>query len=246
MNGIDNLYHFNNMKRHRKFELYSEKVLSDLGYTNINVTRDVADWGADVFCCKDGKRFVGQVKMYGTSKTKISRKDVMELYGVMAYFDCNGSFFLYNGKRTSEAILAAEKLNIDWIEVNYLDMEEPLAEEALPSDITIDQVWDIYIRPLAGKTLVNSLGFENKILEISDAYILKESANGNRTKVKKDLFKWIIDRIRHYGIANAIDLRNEFHSQNSSFVTLVFAKIPIFRVSYNPRRIEFENKYQDN
>ena len=48
---------------------------------NIDVTRGVADWGADVFCEKDGVKYVGQVKMYGTSKTKISRKDVMELYG---------------------------------------------------------------------------------------------------------------------------------------------------------------------
>lgn len=81
------------MKRHRSFELCSAKILEGMGYVNIDVTRGVADWGADVFCEKDGVKYVGQVKMYGTSKTKISRKDVMELYGVMAYFDCQGAFF---------------------------------------------------------------------------------------------------------------------------------------------------------
>ena len=66
-----------NMKRYRKFELFAGKILADRGFTNIDVTRGVADWGADVFCEKDGKKYVGQVKIYGSSKTKISRKDVM-------------------------------------------------------------------------------------------------------------------------------------------------------------------------
>ena len=118
------------MKRHRSFELCSAKILEGMGYVNIDVTRGVADWGADVFCEKDGVKYVGQVKMYGTSKTKISRKDVMELYGVMAYFDCQGAFFLYSGKRTPEALRAAEKLGIEWYEVNHMDLDEELDKDS--------------------------------------------------------------------------------------------------------------------
>lgn len=231
------------MKRHRNFELYSAKILAEMGYTNIDVTRGVADWGADVFCEKDGMKYVGQVKMYGTSKTKISRKDVMELYGVMAYFDCQGAFFLYSGKRTKEAIQVASKLDIQWYEVNHMEMDEELEDDAIPSEVTIDYVWDRFVRPLEGMSFVNTQGFENKVIEVNDAYILKESDKGNRSKVKKDLFKWILDRIRHYGFAEAIDLRNEFHSQASSFVTLIFAQIPMFTVTYNPRRIEFNKDF---
>lgn len=97
---------------------------------------------------------------------------------------------------------------------------------------------------MEGNSFVNSQGFENKVLKVTDAYILKESANGKQSKVKKDLFKWIIDRIRHYGFAQAIDLRNEFHSQASSFVTLIFAQIPMFKVTYNPRCIKFNDQYK--
>lgn len=232
------------MKRHRSFELNSSKVLIEMGYVNIDVTRGVADWGADVFCEKDGIKYVGQIKMYGTSKTKISRKDVMELYGVMAYFDCQGAFFLYSGKRTNEAILVAEKLGIKWYEVNHMDFDEKLDEEAIPKEVTIEFIWNIFIRSLEGNSFVNSQGFENKVLKVTDAYILKESANGKQSKVKKDLFKWIVDRIRHYGFAQAIDLRNEFHSQASSFVTLIFAQIPMFKVTYNPRCIKFNDQYK--
>ena len=99
-----------------------------------------------------------------------------------------------------------------------------------------------------GGTLVltngeDGVNVENKVIQVTDAYILKESEKGNQLKVKKDLFKWIVDRIRHYGFAEAIDLRNEFHTQASSFVTLIFAQIPMFKVTYNPRRIEFNNDY---
>lgn len=231
------------MKRHRHFELSSARVLENMGYANIDVTRGVADWGADVFCEKDGMKYVGQMKMYGTSKTKISRKDVMELYGVKAYFDCQGAFFLYSGKRTKEAILAAEKLGIIWHEVNHMDLDEKLDDDAIPQEITIDYIWDRFIRPLEGQSFVNTKGLENKVKQVEDAYILKESAEGKTSEVKKDLFKWVIDRIRHYGFADAGDLRNEFHTQASSFVTLIFAQIPMFKVTYNPRRIEINNEY---
>ena len=41
-----------NMKRHRQFELFAGTFLEGKGFTNIDVTRGVADWGADVFCEK--------------------------------------------------------------------------------------------------------------------------------------------------------------------------------------------------
>lgn len=229
------------MKRTRQFEFYAAKVLEERGYSDIDVTRGVADWGADLFCTKDGKRYVGQVKMYGGCRTKISRKDVMELYGVMKYFDCQGCFFVYNGQITGEAEIAAEKLGVGWIEADYMPMDQPLENSVMSDSPSFEDIWNQYVRPLQGKSFVNTQGFENKVVDVTDAYIVRETAKGNRSRVKKDWFKWIVDRIDHYGFAEAIDLkRNEFHCQASSFVTLVFAQIPLFKVTYNPRRIEYE------
>ena len=42
------------MKRHRQFELFAGEILRDRGFTNIDITRAVADWGVDVFCEKNG------------------------------------------------------------------------------------------------------------------------------------------------------------------------------------------------
>ena len=62
-----------------------------------------------------------------------------------------------------------------------------------------------------------------------------------KNKIKIDEFKWIIDRIRHYGEAYSIDLRNELKSRHSSMVTMIFANIPLFKVTYNPRKIVFSD-----
>ena len=231
------------MKRYRQYELNAIPVLEGKGFTNIDVTRSVADWGADVFCEKDGKKYVGQVKMYGTSKTKISRKDVMELYGVMAYFDCSKAFFIYSGKVHPDALKVAKKLGIEWIYVDHLSMDTPVTINEKDSQVlSIDFIWENYIKNMIGKNLANTQGYISTIVDVDDAKIIKVSHNGHRSNVKKDWFKWILERIRHYGYAEAIDLRNEFHCQASSFVTLIFKEIPFFEVSYNPRTIRLVQK----
>lgn len=75
------------MRRHRRFEFLAGEYLKQEGYQT-EVTQGTADWGVDVFAEKDGKRYVVQAKMYGYCKTKVTRSMMMELYGVMHYFDC--------------------------------------------------------------------------------------------------------------------------------------------------------------
>ena len=40
--------------------------------------------------------------MYGDCKTCITRRMMMELYGVMRYFDCQGAMIIYNGQMMRE------------------------------------------------------------------------------------------------------------------------------------------------
>lgn len=102
------------MKRHRSYEFYAAKYLNDLGYTT-DVTNAVGDWGVDIFALKDGIKYAVQVKMYGVSKTKISRKDIMELYGAMEYFDCQAAIVIYNGMINNDSWIVANKLGIKMI-----------------------------------------------------------------------------------------------------------------------------------
>ena len=58
------------------------------------------------------------VKMYGDCKTKVNRQMMMELYGVMHYFDCQGAIMIYNGKIMPDAQKVANKLGIQMIYLN--------------------------------------------------------------------------------------------------------------------------------
>jgi restriction system protein len=230
------------MKRHRTFEFYAGEYLKQNGY-QVEVTQGVADWGVDIFCEKEGKKYVAQVKMYGTSKTLISRKQVFELYGVMAYFDCQGAMMVYNGGIMPDAVAAAGKLGVELVPLDYLEMDGELEEDLFEDDeYSFQSIWDQYIRPLANTEIKDSRGFSALVGEVTDGYITRINSKGKAMRVKSDLFKWMIDRMHGYGFAESIDLRNMFRTVHSPFVTLVFANIPICEVTYNPRRVVFKKK----
>jgi len=53
-----------NMKRHRSFEFFVGDYFRQQGYTDVDVTQGVADWGVDAFAMKDGKKYVVQAINY--------------------------------------------------------------------------------------------------------------------------------------------------------------------------------------
>lgn len=230
----------NSIKRHRSYEFYAAKYLKELGYQT-DVTNAVGDWGVDIFAEKDGMKYAVQVKMYGTSKTKISRKDIMELYGAVAYFDRHAGIVIYNGKINDDTLLIAKKLNIEMIYLNLKDVEEEIPENEQIDDeeYSLYNVWTNYVKPLAFRKIYNENGLCYEIGNVTEGYIEVFSQQHKKNRIKIDEFKWIIDRIKHYGEAYSIDLRNELKSRHSSMVTLIFANIPLFKVYYNPRKITF-------
>ena len=228
------------MKRHRSFEFFIGEYFKSLGY-EVEVCQGVNDWGADLFLYRDNVKYVVQAKMYGTSKTKVSRKQLFELHGVMSYFDCAKSILVYNGKIMPDALNVAEKLNIELVYLDYKDMEPELEEDAFADDKhSFYAIWNQHIKALSGKTIANQRGLTCQVGEVTDGYIERISAKGVKTRISADLFKWVVDRIHSHGHAESIDLRNEFNTRFSSFVTLVFANIPCCRVKYNPRTIYFK------
>jgi len=84
------------MRRHRRFEFFVGEYLKHLGY-EVEVTQGVADWGIDAFGEKDGMKYAVQAKMYGDCKTRVNRRMMMELFGAMHFFECQGAIMIYKG-----------------------------------------------------------------------------------------------------------------------------------------------------
>ena len=225
------------MKRHRSFEFFVGEYLLTQGYSNVDVTQGVADWGVDAYCQKDDKKYVVQAKMYGDCKTKVNRRQMMELYGVMHYFDCQGAIMIYNGGIMDDALLAAHKLGIQLLYLDQNQMDEPACTNNIEDSIhAFDSIWN-EVRSLQGCTISNSRGTTYQILTVTDGDITYINQNGKKHKDSADLFRRILARVLRYGYVQQCQLRNEFETKASAFISTVFANLPSCVVTPNPATI---------
>ena len=224
------------MRRHRRFEFLAGEYLKQEGY-QIEVTPGTADWGVDVFAEKDGKRYVVQAKMYGDCKTKINRSMMMELYGVMHFFDCTGAILIYNGGMMDDAKKVAKKLGIQLVYIDQHQLEQ-LTTQSSVDDVedVFSKVWD-EICQLEGKTIHKSQETFYQILKVTDGDITYINKGGKRHRESVELFRRITSRIWSYGCIEQSQMRGEFGTKASAFITTVFANIPSCKVTPNPYTI---------
>lgn len=214
-----------------EFEHQVADYFSKLGY-NTDLTRAVGDWGVDVFIEKEGSKGVVQVKNYGNSRTKVSRKDLMELYGVMAYFDCTFAKLVYNGAMNDDAKQVAEKLNIECIYMEYKnDIPDELNGNGLES---FDKCWEKYVIPLQD-TEINTISNQKyNIGKVDHSTLIYTNTKGKTNKSKIEVFRWAYNRIIRTGSVFGKDIRDEFKCPYSSLVVAVFMHIPYFIVEKGP------------
>ena len=221
------------MDANRAFELNVGDYFGEQGY-DVEVTRATADWGVDVFIQKDGKKGAVQVKNYGNCRTRISRKDIMELYGAMAFFDCDFAMLVYNGAMNEDAIKVASKLDIQCI---YMDqvIEVPSALDDTSMEIeSFEDCWHKYIVPLKGQYISTKSQKLYRICDVRTDKIIYENTSGKSQPVKIDVFKWTFNRILSTGLVHGKSIRDEFHTIHSSLVVALFNYIPYFEVVKGP------------
>ena len=139
----------------RQFEELVCEHFRNKGY-DAKTNSYVGDYGIDVFATKGKEKIAVQAKMYGGGTRKINRQMIMELHGAKDYFDCTKAVIATDGKLLADALEVANKLKI---EILNIDCSVPLtSKKSLPSDKTFDSIWEKYIIPLQGKTLIMSNG----------------------------------------------------------------------------------------
>lgn len=224
------------MRRHRRFEFLAGEYLKQEGY-DTEVTPGVADWGVDVFAEKDGKRYAVQAKMYGDCKTKITRSMMMELFGATHYFDCQGVMLIYNGGIMDDAVNVADKLGIQLIYLDQHQLEQllPEADANVPDDV-FDKIWD-EIHQLEGQTIHKSPDTFYHVLKVTDGDITYTNKGGKRHRESADLFRRVIARIISHGCVEQCQLRGEFGTYASAFITTVLGQVSILKVTRNPYTI---------
>jgi hypothetical protein len=195
------------------------------------------DYGVDVFAKKGNEKIAVQAKMYGSSTRKINRQMVMELHGAKDYFDCSRAIIATDGNLLPDAIQVATKLKI---EVLYIDNLSQLTQtKDKTGDNTFDNIWEKYIIPLAGKTLIRANGEKNNILKVDWSGIERLTSKGNKGKIAIEIFKLTINRLLRDGYITRDEINQHYSGRASSGVVLILSQVPFFKKTDRPIGLKY-------
>jgi len=190
------------------------------------------DYGVDVFAIKGKEKIAVQAKMYGGGTRKINRQMVMELHGAKDYFDCSKAVIATDGILLADATEVANKLKI---EIVNLDSSVPLTtKKPALNDKTFDSIWGKYIIPLQGKTLTRDNGETNEIVKVNWSEIERLTSNGNKGKIKIEIFKQAINKLLTEGSITRDYINQNYLGRASSGVILILSQVPFFRHTDKP------------
>ena len=110
---------------------------------------------------------------------------------------------------------------------------------ALLSEETADSFNTLWqeIRQLEGKTITNNRGTSYNILKVTDGDITYSNQDDKRHRESADLFRRILARVQSYGSIQQSQLRGEFGTYASAFITTVFSSSNSCEVTANPNTI---------
>jgi restriction system protein len=220
----------------RQFEELVCEHFRKKGY-NAETTTYTNDYGVDVFAIKGKEKIAVQAKMYGDSR-KINRQMIMELHGAKDFFDCTKAIIATDGKVLSDAVLVAEKLKI---EIIYLDSSQPITTTPNRTNgNTFESIWEKYIIPLEGKVLTRENGETNTILKADWSGIERLTSNGNKGKIKIEIFELAINKLLATGIITRDEINQNYSGRASSGVILILAQIPLFKINEKPKGLLFK------
>lgn len=222
----------------RQFEELVCEYYRNQGY-EAKTTPYSNDYGIDVFATKGKEKLAIQAKMYGNSTRKINRQMVMELHGAKDYFACTKAIIATDGILLSDAIEVAKKLKIEILFIDSLT-QIPKNKTSKLSDKTFESIWEKYIIPLSGKTLTRVNGETNKILKADWSGIERLTSNGNKGKIKIEIFKQTVNKLLTKGFITRDEINQNYSGRASSGVVLILSQVPFFRQTDRPTGLKYE------
>lgn len=222
----------------RQFEELVCEYYRNQGY-KAETTPYSNDYGIDVFATKGKEKLAIQAKMYGNSTRKINRQMVMELHGAKDYFDCTKAIIATDGILLSDAIEVAKKLKIEILFIDSLT-QIPKNKTSKLSDKTFESIWEKYIIPLSGKTLTRGNGETNQILKADWSGIERLTSNGNKGKIKIEIFKQTVNKLLTEGFITRDEINQNYSGRASSGVVLILSQVPFFRQTDRPTGLKYE------
>lgn len=220
----------------KQFEEIVCEYFRNKGY-EAKTTSYSGDYGVDVFATKAKEKIAIQAKMYGSGTRKINRQMVMELHGAKDYFDCSKAVIATDGSFLPDAKVVAEKLKL---EILHIDSSQILPiKMAKTKDKTFEGIWEKYILPLQGKTLRRGNGETNEILKANWSEVERLTSNGNKGKIKIEIFKQAVNKLLLEGHITRDYINQNYVGRASSGIILILSQVPFFQLTDRPIGLKY-------
>ncbi len=226
----------------RQFEEFVCAHFRKQGYI-ADITPQSNDYGVDVIATKGKEKIAVQAKMYGNSTRKINRQMVMELHGAKDFFDCSKAVIATDGNFLPDALAVAKKLKIDILYLNDLQANiasVPVKKSNTKSDKTFERLWETYIIPLEGKTLVRNREKTNQILKVDWSGVERLSSNGKKGKIKIEIFRQAVNKLLAEGSITRDYINQNYVGRASSGIILILSQVPFFKLTDGPTGLKYE------
>ncbi|MEG2510284.1 MAG: restriction endonuclease [Chryseobacterium sp.] len=225
----------------RQFEEFVCEHFRQQGYKT-ELTTYSNDYGIDGFAIKGKQKIAIQSKMYGHTTRKINRQMVMELHGAKDFFDCTKAVIATDGIFLQDALVVAEKLKIEILYLNEIkkNTSTSITTTKNKNNKTFEQIWEDYIIPLQGKTLVRKNGETNQIIKADWSGIERKTSNGNNGKIKIEIFKQAVNRLLTDGSITRDYINQNYVGRASSGIILVLSQVPFFKLIEKPTGLKYE------
>lgn len=223
----------------RQFEEFACDYFRQKGY-KVDITTYSNDYGVDAFAIKQKEKIAIQAKMYGHTTRKINRQMVMELHGAKDYFDCTKAVIFTDGQLLSDATEVANKLNIEVIYSNNLQIQTPLTKSSEDKEEkTFEAIWEKYIMPLEGKTLSKGKEKSNQITKVDWSGVERITSNGNKGKIKIEIFRQTVNKLLEAGKITRDEINQNYSGRASSGVVLILSQVPFFEKTNAPTGLKY-------
>ena len=198
------------------------------------------DYGVDVFAIKGKEKVAIQAKMYGSGTRKINRQMVMELHGAKDYFDCTKAVIATDGLLLPDALEVAKKLKVEILNINSSFALS--TKKKTINEITFENIWEKHIMPLQGKVLTRNNGETNTILKANWSEIERLTSNGNKGKIKIEIFRQAVNRLLQHGSITRDYINQNYVGRASSGIILILSQVPFFQLTDKPSGLKYVNR----
>src|SRR5690606_19486276 len=108
------------------------------------------------------------------------------------------------------------------------------------SDNSFEKIWENYVLPLQGKTLDRKNGETNKIMKVDWSGIERLTSNGNKGKIKIEIFKQTVNKLLTDGSITRDYINQNYIGRASSGIVLILSQVPFFKLTDKPTGLKYK------